>query len=142
MKQLDFDCLDAGFASDSKRLEEAGDRLVELMRDIAEYHKLKTVAKALGRSQASVSQALRPTREGRNGHSMKVAEDLPWFIANAHNSDLVDYLGSLKELPATKDEQLTALSEAALEYLGPQVHKGLIRAARTKLVTNRRKKVG
>lgn len=141
MNQLDFAGLSPAFGDDSERFAEATSEALELIRDICEHHTHKRVAKALGRSAASLSQALRPEKDQRNGHSIKL-DDLPWLLANAPNDDLANHLASLREPPASEREQLTALAEAALEYLGPNVNKGLMRAARSKLRANRRKRVG
>ena len=121
-----------------ERLDQARNELQERLVEIAEYHTHKEMACRLGREgksgQGVVSQALK--RENRN--KFDLIADLPVWVASAPNDALVETIASWRQEPASGEEVASALVEAAREFLGPEAHKGLMRATKRQLNRHRR----
>lgn len=107
-------------------------RVLAAVRDVADFHGHKVLARWIGKERPHVSKAC----SGSDRHRFTL-QHLVRIIAHAPNDDLIQVLASIRQPPATPEEELAALKDAVSEFLGEEGRKGLLRKAERALVRNR-----
>lgn len=128
--QLDFMQLSAGFSAekrlDPKQYDDAEDTVLRFAAAIAERHEQVVLAKVMRKKPAALSQALRPDRAQRNGHSLHL-RDVIVLICQEGGEDILAFLMALRDEQLSEAEILSANDEVLSELL-----PGVAQAFRTK----------